>query len=79
MKRGLNCGGGACYLEADQIPIVTWFLIGCCPKEDLLGRTWSLSVSAVSVLGERAYLDSKSLPGTKDINREKEIHCRLVE
>ena len=34
---------------------------------------------AVSVLGERAYLDSKLLPGTKDINREKEIHCRLVE
>lgn len=75
MKRGLNYGGGACYLEADRIPIVTWFLLGCCPKEDIPGRTWSVSLLLFSVLGERDYLNSESLPDTKDINREKKIHC----
>ena len=27
----LNYGGGA--FEGDRIPIVTWFLLGCCPKK----------------------------------------------
>lgn len=75
MKRGLNYGGGACYLEADRIPIVTWFLLGCCPKEDILGPYVVCQSSAVSVLGERDYLNSESLPDTKDIDKEKKIHC----
>ena len=72
-KRGLNYGGGA--FEGDRIPIVTWFLLGCCPKEDILGPYVVCQSSAVSVLGERDYLNSESLPDTKDIDKEKKIHC----
>ena len=35
--------------------------------------------STVSVGEKRAYLNSESLPGTKAIDREKEMHCHLVE